>query len=95
MPIIHKRLYDVPGRPVISNYGTPTEKVYEFPDYYLKPVIQNGLSYIRDSGHFLEKIDGVGEIPENTLFATTYVVSLYPSTPHKTGLSAVKEALHK
>lgn len=61
----------------------------------LKPVIQNGLSYIRDSGHFLEKIDGVGEIPENTLFATTYVVSLYPSIPHKTGLSAVKEALHK
>ena len=27
LPKIHKRLFDVPGRPVISNCGTPTEKV--------------------------------------------------------------------
>ena len=26
LPKIHKRLYDVPGIPVILNYGTPTEK---------------------------------------------------------------------
>ena len=26
LPKIHKRLYDVPGRPVISNCGKPTEK---------------------------------------------------------------------
>ena len=29
---IHKRLYNVPGRPVISLSGTPTEKVSEFLD---------------------------------------------------------------
>ena len=27
LPKIHKRLYNVPGRPVISNCGTLTEKV--------------------------------------------------------------------
>ena len=27
---IHKRLSEVPGRPVISNCGAPTEKVFEF-----------------------------------------------------------------
>ena len=27
LPKIHKRLFNVPGRPVISNCGTPTEKV--------------------------------------------------------------------
>ena len=27
LPKIHKRLSDVPGRPVISNCGTPTERV--------------------------------------------------------------------
>ena len=27
LPKIHKRLKNVPGRPVISNCGTPTEKV--------------------------------------------------------------------
>ena len=30
LPKIHKRLYNVPGRPVISNCGTPTEKVSKF-----------------------------------------------------------------
>ena len=36
---IHKRLCAVPGRPVISNYGTPTEKVSEYLDYILKPIM--------------------------------------------------------
>ena len=34
LPKIHKRLESVPGRPVNSNYGTPTEKVSEFLDYH-------------------------------------------------------------
>ena len=55
LPKIHKRLSNVPGRPVISNCGTPTEKVSEFLDHHLKPIMQNLLSYIRDSQHFLEK----------------------------------------
>ena len=41
---IHKRLENVPGRPVISNCGTPTEKVSEFLDYHLEPVKQSGQS---------------------------------------------------
>ena len=41
---IHKRLENLPGRPVISNYGMPTEKVSEFLDYHLKPVMQTGRS---------------------------------------------------
>ena len=38
LPKIHKRLHDVPGRPVISNCGTPTEKLSEFLDHHLQPV---------------------------------------------------------
>ena len=30
LPKIHKRLHNVPGRPVILNCGTPTEKASEF-----------------------------------------------------------------
>ena len=40
LPKIHKRLYNVPGRPVISNFGTPTGKVSEFLDHHLKPITQ-------------------------------------------------------
>ena len=53
LPKIHKSLENVPGRPVISNCGTPTERVSEFLDHHLKPAIQSGKSYIKDSGHFL------------------------------------------
>ena len=56
LPKIHKSLENVPDKPVISNCGTPTEKVSEFFDHHVKPVMQCGQSYIKDSGHFLEKI---------------------------------------
>ena len=41
---IHKRLSEVPIRLVISNCGTPTEKVSEFLDSELKSVMQEGWS---------------------------------------------------
>ena len=49
---IHKKLFNVPGRPIISNCGTPTEKASKFLDHHLRPVIQSSWSYIKDSGDF-------------------------------------------
>ena len=95
LPKIHKRLYDVPGRPVISNCGTPTEKVSEFLDHHLKPVMQEGDSYIKDTGDFLNKIKNINAIPENAILVTADVVGLYPSIPHQAGLEALREALDK
>ena len=54
-PKIHKRLANVPERPVISNCGTATEKVSEYLDFLLKPVMRDGWSYIRDIGDFYKK----------------------------------------
>ena len=85
LPKIHKRLSNVPGRPVISNFGTPTEKVSEFLYHHLKPIMQNGLSYIRNSQHFLEKIKTIGSVPENAILVTADVVGLYPNIPHQEG----------
>ena len=39
LPKIHKSLHKVPGRPVISNCGEHIEKVSEFLDAYLKPLM--------------------------------------------------------
>ena len=41
------------------------------------------------------KIEGVGEIPKNTLLVKSDVVGLYPSIPHEAGLNALQEALNK
>ena len=69
------------------------EKVSKFLDCQLKPVMQKGKWYIRDSGHFLEKIKNISTLPENAILVTADVVGLYPSIPHQAGLSALKEAL--
>ena len=70
LPKIHKRLSGVPGRPVITNCGMPTEKVSEFLAYQLKLVMQKSKSYIRDSRYFLEKIKNISTIPENAILVT-------------------------
>ena len=53
LPKIHKRLENVPGRPVISNCGTATERVSEFLDCLIQPLVEQIPSIIRDSTHFL------------------------------------------
>ena len=65
---------NVPGRPVISNCGTPTEKVSEFLDSQLKPVMQSSQSYIKDSGDFIKKIKNIGAIPKDSILVTADVV---------------------
>ena len=95
LPKIHKRLSDVPGRPVISNCGTPTERISEFLDLHLKPIMRDGNSYIRDSSHFLEKIKSIRSIPNNALLVTADVVGFYPSVPHSSGLNSLRKALQK
>ena len=94
LPKIHKRLENVPGRPIISNCGSPTEKVSEFLDFHLKSVMQNGASYVRDSNDFKNKIKNI-EIPNNALLVTADVVGLYSSIPNESGLNALREALEQ
>ena len=83
LPKIHKRLIDVPGRPVILNCGTPAEKVSEYLDYHLQPAMKEGKSYIKDTADFLDKLKDLGEILEGAILVTVDVVGLYPKyTPY-------------
>ena len=49
LPKIHKRLHNVPGRPVNSNCGFYTENISSFLDYHLQPLAQKVESYIKDT----------------------------------------------
>ena len=69
----------------------PTEKASEF--FHLKPIMQNGWSYIRDSNDFINKIKNLKNIPSNSILVTAYIVYLYPSIPYELGLNAIKKAL--
>ena len=89
---IDKRLHDVPRRPVISNCGAPTEKVSEFLDHHYKPVMQEGESYIKDTGDFHNKI-------KNKCYSTechfAYCRCDWSLSKHQAGQEALREALDK
>ena len=91
LPKIYKRLYDVPGRPAISNCDTPTEKVSEFLDHNLKNIMQEGLSYIKDTEDFLKKVQNMGKIFQDSILVTADAVGLCPSIPDNTGLKDLKD----
>ena len=93
LPKIHKRLVNVPGRPVISNCGTPTEKASEFLDHHLQPIMKSGTSYIKDTNDFLTKLKNLKKVPDNAILVTADVVGLYPSIPHNEGLEVLKKQL--
>ena len=85
LPKIHKGLSNVPGRPVIWKCGTPTEKISEFFDHQLQPIMKQANSNIKDTVDFLEKLRAIGEIPRAAILITADVVGLYPSIPHDEG----------
>ena len=90
-----KRLQNVPGRPVISNCGSPREKCSEFLDHHLKPIMPKGWSYIKDSSDFINKTKNLSIIPDSAILVTGDVVGLYPSITHEAGLRALRESLDK
>ena len=48
--------------------------------------MQNGCSYIKDSGDFLKKIKNLGSLPGNSILAKADLLDLYPSIPHEVEL---------
>ena len=71
------------------------KKCSEFLDHHLKPIMQKGWSYIKDSGDFINKTKNLSTIPDNAILVTADVVGLYPSILHEAGLRALREALDK
>ena len=91
LPKIHKRLHNVPGRPVISNSGYYTENISSFLDHHLQPLAQVVKSYIKDTNEFLKKLCSLPKSPDGIILCTMDVVGLYPNIPHEEGLSALRK----
>ena len=93
LPKIHKRLHDVPGRPVISNCGYYTENISSFLDFHLQPLAREVKSYIKDTNDFLKKLRSLPNLPDDIILCTVDVVGLYPNIPHDEGLSSLRKRL--
>ena len=93
LPKIHKRLHNVPGRPVISNSGYYTENISSFLDHHLQRLAQALKSYIKDTNEFLKKLCSLPKLPDGIILCTMDVVGLYTNIPHEEGLSALRKRL--
>ena len=93
LPKIHKRLHNVPGRPVISNSGYYTENISSFLDHHLQPLAQAVKSYIKDTNELLKKLRSVPKFSGRIILCTKDVIGLYANIPHEEGLSALRKRL--
>ncbi|XP_056017307.1 uncharacterized protein LOC125656461 [Ostrea edulis] len=88
LPKIHKK--DMPGRPIVSAIGHPTEKISEFIDLHLRQHVEDLPSYLKDTTDYLNKTPSSG-LPDHTLLVTMDVTSLYTNIPHDEGIEACRE----
>ena len=91
LPKIHKSLVEVPGKPVVSNCGTSTERITEFVDYHINPILKVLPAVLRDTSDLLRRLERLGHIPEIAIFGTIHVVGLYPHIPHEDGLESMRK----
>ena len=94
LPKIQKPTKPVPGRPIISGCGSPTENLSKYLDHYLKPIVQIIPSYIQDTTHFLrELMKHRRSINSDSFLVTMDVCSLYTNIPHDEGIMYNLQAL--
>ena len=90
---IHKHRKLPPGWPIVSGNGCPTERISEFIDFFLQPLIKCIPSYIKDTTHFLQCLMRIGNLPPGSILGTLDVASLYTNIPNKEGMEAADTAL--
>ena len=77
-----------PGRLFVLSNDHPTELISQFVDYHLKPLVHKTASYIKDTTHFLNKLDQLGHLPSNAILVTLNISLLYTNILHNEGINA-------
>ena len=91
LPKIHKRLHNVPGRPVITNSDHYAENISSFLDHDLQPLAQAVKSYIKHTNEFLRKLRSLPKFSDRIILCVMDVVGLYANISREEGLSALRK----
>ena len=87
LPKIHKNKIPPPGRPIVSANGCPSERISQFVDHFIQPLVQKLPSYLRDSYHLINILRDL-RLPENAILASLDITSLYTNIPNHEGIQA-------
>ena len=93
LPKIHKGIIPPPGRPIISANNSPTERISAFVDHFIRPIVAEGKSYVKDTTDFINKLQKIRDINENSLLVSLDVSSFYTNIPNDIGTEATYQAL--
>ena len=91
LPKIHKSFTNFPPlRPIVSNINSCTRRISEFLDSFLKYQARRCASFVRDTKHFLQKLEELKKspLPKNSILVTMDVASLYTNIDHEEGAEA-------
>ena len=92
LPKIHKE--GCPGRPIISGCQSPTVALSQYLDFYLKPIVKEIPSFIKDTNHFLQTVFTLrDQIIPGSILVTMDVKSLYTNIPQDLGTQYCLEAM--
>lgn len=83
-----------PGRPIVSDCSSDTYGTAEYIEYHLHPLSIKHPSYVKDTYHFIDVVKKL-KIPQNSIFFTIDIVSLYTNIDTEAGLLAVKKIFQK
>ena len=78
----------------MSANSCPSERISQFVDHFIQPLVPTLPSYLRDSSHLLN-IVGSLKLPENSILATLDVTSLYTNIPNNEGIEAAAKFLYR
>ena len=86
---IHKPT--ITGRPIMSGYDGPTERISSFVDTLLQPISKIQKSYLKDTTDFINFIENT-KVKKRTFLVSMDVTSLYTNIPQNEGLEIVCKA---
>ena len=85
-----------PLRLITSCSGTAIDNLSAFTEFYLKPMAQNLPVFVKDTTHFLQRIEELnktGPFPKDSLLVSWDVVVMFLNFDNNLGFKAATEAL--
>ena len=70
------------GRNIVSNCGGPCEKIGEFIDFFVVPLVQNQYTYLKDTKDVIRKIEQL-KIPKHCLLVTIDCIEMFTNVLQK------------
>ena len=86
LPKIHKKYTQ--GRLIVNSIDSITEKISDYIDEKIRPLVSLIQSHVKDKTHFINQTLGT-KLKTEDLLVTIDVTSLYTDIPHNEGIAAI------